>query len=142
MEGVEFTTNFHFFAKIFLVFNFFSGMLLPQNSLGSSTLYKGPWTSKVWKSSDLCKKYYCQDCLEVVLHCLFHFSSNIATQNGINGTNLVDSEEAEFKRPTLPPLSKPTIQQHQAFRQQLVNLMPKYNMRKGRPISRPKRWVS
>ena len=27
-----------------------------------------------------------------------------------------------------------------AFRQQLVNLMPKYNMRKGRPISRPKRW--
>ena len=58
-----------------------------------------------------------------------------------HGANLVESEESEFKRPTLPPLSKPTIQQHQAFRQQLVNLMPKYNMRKGRPISRPKRWV-
>ena len=42
MEGVEFTTNFWFFAKIFLVFNVVSGMLLPQNSLDSSTFYKGP----------------------------------------------------------------------------------------------------
>ena len=82
---------------------------------------------------------------------LFYCSSNVANHNhdanhGANfnhdanhGANLVESEESEFKRPTLPPLSKPTIQQHQAFRQQLVNLMPKYNMRKGRPISRPKR---
>jgi hypothetical protein len=92
---------------------------------------------------------------------LFYYSSNVANHNhdanhganfnhdanhGANfnhdanhGVTLVDSEESEFKRPTLPPLSKPTIQQHQAFRQQLVNLMPKYNMRKGRPISRPKR---
>ena len=62
---------------------------------------------------------------------------NHDANHGANG--LVESEESEFKRPTLPPLSKPTIQQHQAFRQQLVNLMPKYNMRKGRPISRPKR---
>lgn len=48
------------------------------------------------------------------------------------------SETSEFRRPSLP-LSKPTIQQHQAFRQQLVNLMPRYNQRKGRPLTRPKR---
>jgi hypothetical protein len=47
----------------------------------------------------------------------------------------------EFRRPSVP-LPKPTIQQqqqHQAFRQQFENLMPRYNMRKGRPLSRPKR---
>ena len=45
------------------------------------------------------------------------------TNNGTNSNGTsheitnADSEETEFKRPTLPPLSKPTIQQHQAFRQ-------------------------
>ena len=43
------------------------------------------------------------------------------------------------KRPGCPFFFR--IQQHQAFRQQLVNLMPKYIMRKERPISRSKRWV-
>ena len=42
----------------------------------------------------------------------------------------------EFRRPLSLPLSK----QHQAFKQQLENLMPKYNRRTGRrPISRMKR---
>ena len=53
MEGVEFTTNFWFFEIFFvLFFNFFSGMLLPQNGLCSSTFYKDPWTSKLGKSAD------------------------------------------------------------------------------------------
>ena len=49
-----------------------------------------------------------------------------------------ESESHEFRRPTIPA-SKPAIQQHQAFKQQLETLMPKYNMRKGRPLSRLKR---
>ena len=47
LEGVEFTINLCFLQKFSLIFNFFSGMLLPQNSPGSNTFYKGPWTSKV-----------------------------------------------------------------------------------------------
>ena len=49
-----------------------------------------------------------------------------------------NTETHEFRRPTLP-LSKTGIQQHQAFKQQIETLMPKYNMRKGRPLSRLKR---
>ena len=67
-----------------------------------------------------------------------------ATNNGSSNSSSNNSsniEEPEFRRPSLP-LSKPTIQQHQAFRQQMENLMPKYNMRKGRPLSRPKRALS
>ena len=33
--------------EVGVVLNFFSGMLLPQNSLSSSTFYRGLWTSKV-----------------------------------------------------------------------------------------------
>ena len=51
---------------------------------------------------------------------------------------LENAETHEFRRPTVP-LSKPVSQQHQAFKQQLETLMPKYNMRKGRPLSRLKR---
>ena len=46
-------------------------------------------------------------------------------------------ENHEFRRPSLP-LSK----QHQAFKQQVENLMPKYSRRTGRPISRLKRSVA
>ena len=52
--------------------------------------------------------------------------------------DLDNTETHEFRRPTLP-LSKTGIQQHQAFKQQIETLMPKYNMRKGRPLSRLKR---
>ena len=56
------------------------------------------------------------------------------------GGDLDNNETHEFRRPTLP-LSKTGIQQHQAFKQQIETLMPKYNMRKGRPLSRLKRPV-
>ena len=46
-------------------------------------------------------------------------------------------ENHEFRRPSLP-LSK----QHQAFKQQVENMMPKYSRRTGRPISRLKRNVA
>ena len=44
-------------------------------------------------------------------------TNNGTNSNGTSEITNADSEETEFKRPTLPPLSKPTIQQHQAFRQ-------------------------
>lgn len=76
----------------------------------------------------------------------FAFLSKLATselskkcQKPKNPTE--NGEFSEFRKPQLP-LSKPTIQQHQAFKKQLENLMPKYNMRKGRPLSRPKQKAS
>ena len=61
------------------------------------------------------------------------------TASSSSSSNALHLEENtshhEFRRPLSLPLSK----QHQAFKQQLENLMPKYNRRTGRPISRMKR---
>ena len=61
-------------------------------------------------------------------------ASNSSSSNTLH---LEENTHHEFRRPLSLPLSK----QHQAFKQQLENLMPKYNRRTGRPISRMKRSV-